>query len=178
MKPDHRARFYARALLKVAREKDAVADVGQSLSDVAEFLRREPLFRVLFHTRRISAPEKATLLRDTLQRFVHPIVLEFIAILGDKRETILFPQVVKQYLLWQQDALNQVPLTVFTAEKLSETTFTRIVDRLAATSGKQVDAREVVDPTLLGGIKVRLGNLYLDASLARQLDHLRATLLK
>ncbi len=178
MRPDKKIKSYARALLNVAIKNDAVPAVGSSLQDVAGLLRKVPAFKVFFHTRRIPVSEKFGILRDVLSKAVHPIVLEFLVLLVEDRDTLLLPDVAHQYSRFQVAALNQIPLMIYSAEPLTDEQAESIIQRLEASTGKTLDATRIVDPSLLGGIKLRLGNVYLDASLSKQLDHLKQFILK
>ncbi|MFQ6614336.1 MAG: ATP synthase F1 subunit delta [Fidelibacterota bacterium] len=178
MRPDKKSKTYARVLIKVAGDQNAIPAVDESLQNVTELLRNEPLFKVVFHTRRITAAEKLSLLRKTFSAAVHPIVLEFLILLVEERKTTVLPEVTKLFSRLRDEALNQVPLMIYSSEALSEEVRIDLIRRLEASTGKTLKADAVVDPSLLGGIKLRLGNLYLDASLSKQLDHLKHFILK
>ncbi|NOZ73925.1 MAG: ATP synthase F1 subunit delta [FCB group bacterium] len=178
MRPDKKSKTYVRALLKVAGDQDAIPAVGTSLRNVVELLRQEPVFKVVFHTRRIPSKDKLSLLRKTFAGTVHPIVLEFLILLVEERETMALPDVAKRYTRLQDEALNQIPLMIYSSEAISDDIREDLIRRLEASTGKTLKADAVIDPSLLGGIKLRLGNLYLDASLSKQLDQLKQFILK
>jgi ATP synthase F1 delta subunit len=74
--------------------------------------------------------------------------------------------------LWQQE--NQLlPVTVTSAVELDPGTVSQIGDRIAEQTGRKVDLSAVVEPDILGGLVVRVGNSILDASIRNRLDQLR-----
>jgi len=178
MRPDRKVKSYARALLNVAISHDATREVGASLHDVVGLLRQVPVFKVFFHTRRVPIEDKGPVLRKVLGLYIHSIVIEFLAMLIEDRETMVLVEVAKQYSRFEGEALNQVPLTIYTADKLADDKAEAIVKRLEESFGKTLQPTRLVDPNLIGGIKLRLGNVYLDASLAKQMEHLKQFMIK
>jgi F-type H+-transporting ATPase subunit delta len=178
MKPERKARHYAQALLQVARYYGAVREVNDSLQVVRTLLKTDKVFLAFFHTQRITSAQKVTILRTVLKERCHPVVAEFFGYLAEKREWHLFPQIVKVYQEQAQAALNLVSVTAYTAAELTTTDRRQIVAALEQATGKQAEFQMVVDPGLIGGIKLRIGNLFIDGSLRNRLEQLRTELLQ
>ena len=73
---------------------------------------------------------------------------------------------------------GRVQATLTTAEEFEDSTRAKISDRLSSVLGKQVSLSAVVDPEIIGGMVVRVGDTVYDASVANQLNQVRAKAIK
>ena len=76
------------------------------------------------------------------------------------------------------DELNIVPVTAYVADELSIIEVADLQKTLEKSIGKDTELDLIVDPSLLGGIKLRIENTYLDASIKTKMDNLRRDLLQ
>ncbi len=178
MKPEKRARQYAQALFNVARETDSILPVRDSLLLVAYLLKKDAVFKVFFQTTRIKPSEKVAILYKILQDSCHVIVAEFFGLLAERKEWKLFAPTVRAYQQIQRTTLDVLIVTTFTASELDKAVVSDIETALKKRLDKPVDLSTVVEPELLGGMKLRIGNLYVDGSLQTRLKRLRHDMLQ
>ena len=177
MKSERKAKKYAAALMSVARGIDAIDAVHNSMQTVSHLLRKDPTFRSFFQTRRIPAQEKSAILERVVAEAVHPIVSEFFGVLAAAREQHLFHQTARSFDLLRQQELNLVLITAtFPEEPLNEEN-ERVVGALSKITKRCVEFVSTVDPEMIGGIRLRMGNDFLDGSIKGNLEKLKRQLI-
>ena len=108
----------------------------------------------------------------------HPIVSEFIGLVTDQNLVQLFSLIEKSYIKIFEQKLNYLNVTAHVSSELSENESKELKESLESALGKSMDLSVKVDPNLIGGIKLRVGNKFMDASIQNQLESMRQSLLK
>ncbi|MFQ6616452.1 MAG: ATP synthase F1 subunit delta [Fidelibacterota bacterium] len=175
--PRRKSIRYARALLALAERLDAVDAVNHSLQILSDLFDKDSTFRLLFFTRKIEPSGKVEILSSVLGDRVHPIALEFLAILEEKREYDLLKSTSVRYERLHRQRTDRVFVTTVTSLALKEEEYDRIRLRLETSLKKRVDLKKEVDPQLIGGVKLRIGNTFLDGSVSNRLERLKDSLL-
>ncbi len=162
---------YARAIVQ------AVVETWQgALADVAAAVRGDANLAALLGDKSKSAEEKAAALAKVLPKNTPDHVVNLFLTMGQKGDLALLPQV--------STALNEVATgkrapakaEVASAEELSPEQKDQIRAKLAAEYGSDLDFSFKVDPALLGGLRVRVGDRLIDNSIANRLAKLRESL--
>ena len=100
-------------------------------------------------------------------------LLNFVQLLIDKHRMPAIFRIRVQYdELWEREN-RRLPVRVTSAIELDESTVSRIGDAIGEQTGQRIDLTSEVDPDILGGIVLRVGNSVLDASIRHRLEHLR-----
>lgn len=178
MRPSRHYKNYALALMNVAETVDAVRDVYNSLRTLSLLLRTDTVFRSFFLTRRIPSDSKYQILTDILKDECHPIAVQFFSLLSNRKEWALFQPVSAEYEMIMKDRLNLLSITAITAEQLGDEDYSAIVANLEKSTGKTGDFHHQVDSSLLGGMKLRIGNIFMDGTLKNRVQQLQQELLK
>jgi F-type H+-transporting ATPase subunit delta len=163
---------YARSLFEAALDADKLDVVREQLGDFADTLERERRLQVFFFSPYFSTNEK----KEGLHRAVtgaEAIFENFLELLLENHRMPAIFRVRRGYdRLWE--AHNRLlPVEVTSAVELDEKTVRGIGDRIAEQTGRKVELSATVEPDILGGIVVRVGNQVLDASIRNRLDTLR-----
>jgi len=166
------AQVYARALFEVAKEQDKLDLVREQLGQFAAALNESGDLRVFFFSPYFSTEEK----KDGLHRSLDgadPVIVNFLETLLERHRMPVVFRIRDAYeRLWDQE--NQLlPVEVTSAVDLDEATVTSIGKRIGEQTGQRVELTSKVDPSILGGIVLRVGNSILDASIKHRLDQLR-----
>lgn len=166
------AQVYSRALFEVAKEQGKLDLVREQLSTFADALNENGDLRVFFFSPYFSTEEKKDGLRKAVEG-ADPAVLNFLEALLERHRMPAIFRIRAQYnALWEQE--NQLlPVEVTSAVDLDETTVKSIGERIGEQTGRRVKLTSTVDPDILGGIVLRVGNAILDASIKHRLDQLR-----
>ncbi|MDA0164581.1 ATP synthase F1 subunit delta [Solirubrobacter ginsenosidimutans] len=166
------AAVYARSLFEVAQEQNKLDTIREQLGQFADALSDNRELQVFFFSPYFSTTEK----EDGLDRAVsdaEPILVNFLKLLIENHRTpVIFRvrRVVDE--LWQQEN-KLLPVTVTSAVALDQATVSQIGDRIAEQTGRKVELSAIVEPDILGGLVVRVGNSILDASIRNRLEQLR-----
>ncbi len=166
------ATVYARSLFEVAREQGKLEDVREQLGQVADAISEERSLTTFFFSPYFSTEEKKEGLGKVLDG-ADDTVRNFLELLVEKhRMPALFRIRDRFEALWREE--NQVlPVQITSAIELDESTVNDIGDRIGEKTGRKIDLRSEVDPDILGGIVLRVGNKIVDASIRNRLETLR-----
>lgn len=166
------AQVYSRALFEVAKEQGKLDVVREQLGQFAEALDANRDLAVFFFSPYFSTEEKKTGLHGALEG-ADPAIVNFLETLLERhRMPVIFRIRAAYERLWDQE--NQLlPVAVTSAVALDEATVKSIGDRIGEQTGQKVELTSTVDPEILGGIVLRVGNSILDASIKHRLDQLR-----
>ena len=166
------AEVYARALFEVAKEHGVVDQTHDQLGQFAQALDDNRDLAVFFFSPYFSTEEK----KDGLKRAVtgaEPIFMNFLETLVERhRMPAIFRIRIRYQELWD-DEHRLLPVQVTSAVQLEEATVRSIGDRIGEQTGREVELSSEVDPDILGGIVLRVGNFILDASIRNRLEQLR-----
>jgi F-type H+-transporting ATPase subunit delta len=166
------AAVYARSLFEVAQEQNKLAEIREELGQFADALSDNRELQVFFFSPYFSTTEK----EDGLDRTVSdadPILVNFLKLLIENhRMPVIFR--VRRVVdgLWREEN-KLLPVTVTSAVELDQATVSQIGDRISEQTGRTVELSAVVEPDILGGLVVRVGNSILDASIRNRLEQLR-----
>jgi ATP synthase F1 delta subunit len=166
------AQVYARSLFQVADEQKKIDEIRDQLGEFAAALEENQSLQIFFFSPYFSTTEK----QEGLARAVDgadPILLNFLELLIENHRMPVLFRVRRAYeTLWQEEN-KLLPVSVTSAVELDPETVRQIGDRIAEQTGRRVDLSAQVEPDILGGIVVRVGNAVLDASVRNRLEQLR-----
>jgi F-type H+-transporting ATPase subunit delta len=171
------AQVYSRALFEVAKEQDKLDDIREQLGQFADALDDDRELQVFFFSPYFSTEEK----KDGLERAVteaDEILINFLGLLLEKHRMPVVFRIRRQFdELWEhENRLLRVEVT--SAVELDEGVVRQIGDRVGEQTDRRVELASHVDPDILGGIVLRVGNSILDASIRNRLDQLRREVAK
>jgi F-type H+-transporting ATPase subunit delta len=168
------AQVYSRSLFEVAKEQSKIDEVRAQLGQFADALAEDHNLQVFFFSPYFSTAEK----RDGLGKALDgadPILVNFLELLIENHRMPVIFRVRRAYeALWEEEN-RLLPVSVTSAVELDQKTVGEIGDRIAEQTGRKVELSAQVDPDILGGIVVRVGNQVLDASVRNRLEQLRRT---
>jgi F-type H+-transporting ATPase subunit delta len=166
------AQVYSRSLFEVAQERGIAEVVREQLGQFADALHENRDLAVFFFSPYFSTAEK----KDGLRRAVEgadPVFGNFLeALIERHRMPAIFRIRARYDKLWDE-ANKLLPVQVTSAVALEQSTVQSIGDRIGSQTGQRVQLSASVDPDILGGIVLRVGNLILDASIRNRLNQLR-----
>jgi len=166
------AQVYARSLFEVAKEQDKLDVVREQLGQFADALDGNRELAIFFFSPYFSTEEK----KDGLGRLldgVDPVVANFLAVLVENHRMPAIFRIRRAFeALWEQEN-RLLPVTITSAVPLDEATVRSIGDAIGRQTGQHVQLTADVDPDVLGGLVVRVGNSILDASIRNRLENLR-----
>jgi len=166
------AQVYARSLFEVAIEKGTVETLRQQLAEFADVLEGNHDVAVYFFSPYFSTDEK----KSGLKRMVsgaEPELMNFLEALIEHHRMPAIFRIRHQFQALCDKANHLLPVQITSAVPLDEETVSRVGRRIGEQTGNEIQLSSTVDPEILGGIVLRVGNFILDASIRNRLNQLR-----
>lgn len=170
-------RRYATALFNAASKAGVVDAVESDLGLVGYTIESSPALWDAMVSPIIPPAKKRQILGDIFGGKVQEITLAYLGLLMDKRREEALRVTESEYVLLANEARGIVQAEVTSATPLDEDQEARLVSKLAATTGKKIELAKRVDPAVIGGVLVRIGDTVIDGSVRGQLAALREKLL-
>jgi F-type H+-transporting ATPase subunit delta len=166
------ARVYARALFEVAVEHDALDEIREQLDAFADAMNENRQMAAFFFSPYFSATEK----KDGLARAVtdtNPAFDNFLqALIERHRMPAIFRIRTEFVVLWDNER-RLLPVQITSAVELDSATVESLGKRIGEQVDRHIELSTDVDPDILGGVVLRVGNVILDASIKNRLEQLR-----
>lgn len=173
------AEVYSRALFEAAQEDDVLDDVHEQLNEFADALEDEDNseLRMYFFSPYFSSEEKKEgvdkVVTGADERFQN-----FLELLAERHRMPVLPRIRREFnSLWREEK-QLLPVNVTSAVELDDKLVKGIGDRIRDQTGREVELTSQVDPEVLGGLVVRVGNMVMDASVRRRLEQIRKQVTK
>jgi F-type H+-transporting ATPase subunit delta len=166
------ASVYARALFQAALEQDKLDAVREQLAEFADAVDGQREMQVFLFSPYFSTEEK----KEALSRAVvdaEPLFVNFLELLIEKHRLPALFRIRRNYDRLWQDHNRLLPVEVTSAVELDERIVGQIGDAISEQTDRTVELTARVEPDILGGIMVRVGNTVLDGSIRNRLEQLR-----
>jgi F-type H+-transporting ATPase subunit delta len=166
------AQVYARALFDAAEEKGELDEVHEQLADFADAVDGSRDLQVFLFSPYFSTDEKKEGLRRAIEGAGEGF-LNFLEVLVENHRMPAIFRIRRRFDELWQDEKRLLPVRVTSAVDLDEATVEQIGKTIGEQTGRTVELSSHVDPEILGGLVVRVGNVILDASIRNRLEQLR-----
>jgi len=171
------ARVYARALFDIGVETGSVGQIYDDLHAVHNALNGlEPDLRTFFYLPRLRREDKRRILNLAFEGKVSRPMLGVLHVLVDKRRESLLDNIVDEFDRYKDANENRVQARVVSATKLDDDLLETLRSALEERTRKSVVLTETIDPEVLGGLRVNVGDRVLDGTLRRSLQDMRRNL--
>jgi ATP synthase F1 delta subunit len=166
------AQVYARALFEVASEQDALDTIHEQLGEFADAMNANRQLAVFFFSPYFAVDEK----KEGLSRAVtgaHDAFRNFLEALIERHRMPAIFRIRTEFNALYDDEKKLLPVTITSAIALDDETVEGLGRRIGEQIDRHVEVSSTVDPDILGGIVLRVGNVILDASIKNRLEQLR-----
>jgi F-type H+-transporting ATPase subunit delta len=166
------AQVYARALFEVARQQGKLDEIREQLAQFADALNEHRELAIFFFSPYFSQKEK----QEALERVVQgadPSFMNFLNLLIEKHRMPVIFRIRGAYERMWEEENRTLPVEITSAIELDQGTIETIAKQIGERTGRKVKLATRVDPEILGGLVVRVGNAILDASIRNRLEQLR-----
>lgn len=171
------AQVYARSLFEVATEHDKLDLIKEQLGMFADALEANRELAIFFFSPYFSTEEKKRGLERALVD-ADPTLVNFLELLIENHRMPVVFRTRKQYDVLWDEAHQLLPVEVTSAVALDPSVAEELGSRIREQTGQNVELTSRVDPEILGGIVLRVGNSILDASIKNRLNQLRREVAK
>jgi F-type H+-transporting ATPase subunit delta len=163
---------YARALFEVASEHDSLDEIREQLDAFTDAMNENRDLAVFFFSPYFSVNEK----KDALERAVvdaNPAFANFLQALIERHRMPAIFRIRTEFVsLWDQER-KLLPVRITSAVKLDSDTVNDLGARIGEQIDRKIELSSDVDPDIIGGVVLRVGNVILDASIKNRLEQLR-----
>jgi F-type H+-transporting ATPase subunit delta len=166
------ARVYADALFEAAKEKGNLGEVHEQLDQFAEEMNENADMRVFFFSPYFSSAEKREAISQAVSGGEDELV-NFLQLLAEKHRMPAIFRIRQRFdELWAQ-AEKRLEVRLTSAVELDQKIVDQVGEQIERQTDRTIDLTNEVDPDILGGLVLRVGNRVLDASLRSKLERLR-----
>lgn len=169
------ARPYAEAAFQAALDRKALAPVDEALQMLAAVTADERM-RAALGNPRVTPAQKKELFGSVAGASLEDVSRSLVSLLVDNHRTVLIPEIAQQFSELKRDHERVVRATIISAQPLDDVQRADIVAALEKRYGKKVEAELEIDPTLLGGARVQVGDQVIHASVRDALAQMAAAL--
>jgi F-type H+-transporting ATPase subunit delta len=166
------AQVYARSLFEVAQEQEKLDVVRDQIGEFADALDGSHELQTFFFSPYFSTEEKKQGLDKALEG-EDDVVRNFLAVLIENHRMPALFRIRRELDAMWREVNRLLPVQVTSAVALDEAVTRQIGEEIGRQTGRKVELSTTVDPDVLGGIVLRVGNSILDASIRTRLDRLR-----
>jgi ATP synthase F1 delta subunit len=171
------AEVYSRALFEAARDSGSLDRVHDELGEFADALDTDRNLQVFLFSPYFSSEEKKKGVRSIVSD-ADEQVLNFLELLAERHRMPALFRIRREFdAMWAEEN-KLLPVTVTSAVELDEGIVQELGREIEEQTGRRVDLSSSVDPDVLGGLRLQVGNMVLDATVRNRLEQLRKTVAK
>ncbi|HRX85307.1 MAG TPA: ATP synthase F1 subunit delta [Phycisphaerae bacterium] len=163
---------YAKTLLDLTQAAGTTGAVQEEFRAFAKLMETDAAFAEFMTSQSVDADRRALVLEKHFRGRMNDLLLSTLQVINRKGRTELIPLIFEQYRLAVEEVNNEVDVLVTSAVPLTDALRQRLAETATKVAGKTARLVETVDPAILGGLVVRIGDEKLDASVARHLQRL------
>ncbi|OYT70471.1 MAG: ATP synthase F1 subunit delta [Armatimonadetes bacterium CP1_7O] len=167
------ARRYARALFEVALKQQQLQQTADDLTALRRLMEQSSELRTFFYSPLIPRDRKIARLREALSTQVQLHILRLLELLVEKRREKFLVAVCDEFQRLQEAHQGVVRATIVSAVPLTADEQNALVQKLEQSTGKRIIPTFEVQPELIGGVRVQMGDYQIDGTLRGALDRLR-----
>ncbi|MGA2602850.1 MAG: ATP synthase F1 subunit delta [Verrucomicrobiia bacterium] len=167
---------YAHALFEMAQPEGVAPRVEEELFRLRELLKKNTDLLEFLKDPNIQHEGKRKALTDLFQGRVHPLVLNMLITLSDQDRAGRVLHVIEEFSARVASATEKISGEVTTVVPIDNATLQRLAAELSRITGKSVQLFQKVDPLILGGAIIKVGDQIIDGSLRRRLDQIKERL--
>ena len=161
---------YAEALFSVARAEGVLATVEDELYSFAKGLEQHTALREALTDAALPTENKKAVIAEVLGERANPVTVSLLGFIVDADRAREIPAIVERLAQVASTERDHALAEVRSAVELSEAQRDRIAQALTAATGRTVDVKVVVDPSVVGGIVARVGDEVFDGSVSSRLE--------
>lgn len=173
MKETRSALRYARAILNLAKETGKESEVNENMQFIAATISESADLETMLKSPVIKASEKKKVLNALFSNHINVISLGLFNLLEENKRMPILISIAKQYTIIYDYFKNMDIAKVTTAVPLSKELEEKVLAKVIELTGNKASIENIVNPAILGGFVLRVGDIQYDASISNHLNELR-----
>ncbi len=155
---------YAKALFDLCLEKKIIDEIYEEFEYIAELMHDEPDFYEMFETPKISIVEKKKIIKAVFAGRFSATMVNFLNVLADKRRSDCIVEIFESFEKKYNRHHNRAKAIIRSVVPLSDEQKQKLTKQLTETSGYKIKLVNIIDPSLVGGLRIRIGDHMIDQS--------------
>ena len=172
------AERYGTGLFELACEDNTVESKKEQEETLLDTLEQSDELLLFLQAVKVTNEEKKDTVVEIFKDTMDKDMINLIRLLVDRDRTWYLKDILRVYIGLADEKLGIQKAEVYSARKLSKEDLQRIADAIGKKQNKKIILRNIVDPSLIAGIKVKVGNTVTDITMKSQIENLRQALLK
>ncbi|HSM01467.1 MAG TPA: ATP synthase F1 subunit delta [Acidimicrobiia bacterium] len=178
MASDDRIDGYAAAILELAKAEGELARIGDELFRIARALESSNELREALTDPRLPVDRKKAVVDDLLGDKTSPLAVNLVNFVVGLGRAADLPAIADRLAERAAAERNKVIAEVRSASELDAKTIARLAESLGKATGRDVEVKTVVDPSVIGGVVARVGDVVIDGTVRHRLEEIRDTLIR
>jgi F-type H+-transporting ATPase subunit delta len=172
------AKRYVRALFFAAQDANIVDAISADMEMITGLWNANTDFQRAFTSPLISIESKKKILSEVFEGNMNAMSLNFLNLLIDKRREAIIPELDREFRLLYDEAQGLIRATALVAVDLDESRRERLLNGLRQRTGKRVELEVRLDPSIIGGVVVRMQDTIIDGSVRGALERMRLKMMQ
>ena len=169
-------RVYAAALYDAAQRAGQMADVMADIESIGALLAAAPRLDSFLKAATINTAEKLKLIEHAIAGSINALTLSVLHAMARRDRLDMLREFTAAFDGVQRDRNNRLSIDIVSAQPLAEDEKRRIAEAAGRSLGRQVDLTALVDASLLGGVQLKIGDMFIDGSVKRRLRAMKSQL--
>ena len=165
--------IYAQALINEAQKQNALEEVAEDIRGIGQLLKENESFAAFTQALTIGEDEQIAALDKIFSGRIHTLTLQAMRSMMRRHRFMFLRGLVEAFEAIQKKMRGHVDVEVTSAQAMPTEVLERLTQALSKSQAKVADVQVTVDPALIGGITVRIGDTLIDGSVATQLERLQ-----
>ena len=172
------SRRYAEALFEIALEKNSVDKFFDDVTLIYESIKDDKDFLTILKHPQISGEEKLAVLTNAFKGKVEDDIIGLFSVAFRKNREAQLLGILEVFIEKVRDKKGITTAEIVSAKPLTAPQIKSLQQKLEETSKKQVDVKYSIDPSLIGGLRIKMGGMLIDNTIKRSLDEMKQQLLE
>ncbi|MCX7921025.1 MAG: F0F1 ATP synthase subunit delta [Clostridia bacterium] len=172
-------RRYAEALVGISEKEGKIEEYQQEFQSIVDIFNNQQDFRLFLLNPEIKTEVKKGFVEKIFKNSIRPEMTSFLMLLLDKGRIKLLPTILDEFTRLADKKKNTLSMTIISAVELDESQISKIKEKYREVyQARQVKADVEIDSSVIGGVKVKIGDKVIDGTVKGRLDSLRELLVK
>ena len=167
------ANRYAKSLLDLSKERNELDQVHKEMMNLRDLIKNSRELKVLLKSPIISSDRKQKVLHAVLKDTLGSLSMNFLNLVLSRHREGFLEEIATQFHFGYNKIMHITAARITSAIKMNEEQIQRIYNLVKTETGNEVELKTKVDPRLIGGFVIKIGDRQVDASVSRQLSDFR-----
>ncbi len=167
---------YALSIYSIGKKENALEEIESGIHALNSLYKQSSIFRYFLITKKISEKNKKLILSDILKDVCSFYVIELLHIIIEKGDIKSLSAIINRFFVFVSNETDIVPVRIITSSALDDKTNEALIWKIESKLNKKVNAKNEVDPKIIGGVKLMISNKVIDGSVSHQLRKIKNAL--